>query len=79
MEEDNRFHTIHKTRYCLSESNQYFEIDIYPEWNKQAIMEIELREENEKINVPQFIKIIKEVTDDRKYKNYEMAKEMPKE
>lgn len=79
MEADNRFHTIHKTRYCLSESNQYFEIDIYPEWNKQAIMEIELREENEKINVPQFIKIIKEVTDDRKYKNYEMAKEMPKE
>lgn len=79
MEADNRFHTIHKTRYCLSESNQYFEIDIYPEWNKQAIMEIELREENEKINIPPFIKIIKEVTDDRKYKNYEMAKEMPKD
>ncbi len=79
MEADNRFHTIHKTRYCLSESNQYFEIDIYPEWNKQAIMEIELREENEKINIPPFIKIIKEVTDDRKYKNYQMAKEMPKD
>ena len=79
MEADNRFHTIHKTRYCLSESNHYFEIDIYPEWKKQAIMEIELREENEKINIPQFIEIIKEVTDDRKYKNYEMAKEMPKE
>ena len=79
MEADNRFHTIHKTRYCLSESNHYFEIDIYPEWKKQAIMEIELREENEKINIPQFIEIIKEVTDDRKYKNYEMAKEMQKE
>lgn len=79
MEADNKFHTIHKTRYCLSEANQYFEIDVYPEWNKQAIMEIELKEENEKINIPKFIKIIKEVTDDRKYKNYEMAKEMPKE
>lgn len=79
MESDNKLHTIHKTRYCLSENNQYFEIDIYPEWDNQAIMEIELSSENEIIKTPEFIKIIKEVTDDNDYKNYEMAKEMPKE
>ena len=79
MEADNKLHTIHKTRYCLSENNQYFEIDIYPEWNNQAIMEIELNSEDENIKIPKFINIIKEVTDDKNYKNYEMAKEMPKE
>ena len=79
MEADNKLHTIHKTRYCLSDNNQYFEIDIYPEWNNQAIMEIELNSENQKVIIPQFIKTIKEVTDDDRYKNYQMAKEMPKE
>ena len=79
MESNNKLHTIHKTRYCLSENNQYFEIDIYPEWDNQAIMEIELSSENETIKTPEFIKIIKEVTDNNDYKNYQMAKEMPKE
>lgn len=79
MESDNNLHTIHKTRYCLSENNQYFEIDVYPEWDNQAIMEIELNDENEIIKTPEFIKIIKEVTDDENYKNYQMAKEMPKQ
>ena len=79
MEADNRLHPIHKTRYCLSENNQYFEIDIYPEWDKQAIMEIELSSEDDKVQIPSFIKVLKEVTDDDKYKNYSMAKEMPKQ
>ncbi len=79
MEADNRLHTIHKTRYCISVNSQYFEIDIYPEWKHQAIMEIELSNENEEIKIPKFIKIIKEVTNNEKYKNHEMAKEMPKE
>lgn len=79
MESDSKLHTIHKTRYCLSENNQYFEIDIYPEWKNQAVMEIELSSEDEVIKTPDFIEIIKEVTDDNNYKNYQMAKEMPKE
>ena len=79
MEADNRLHSIHKTRYCLVDNNQYFEIDIYPEWDNQAIMEIELSKEEQEIQIPKFIKIIKEVTDDESYKNYKMAKEMPKQ
>ncbi len=77
MEADNKLRTIHKTRYCLTENNQYFEIDTYPEWDDQAIMEIELSSEDEEIKTPDSIRIIKEVTDDESYKNYRMAKEMP--
>ena len=79
MEADNRLHPIHKIRYCLSENNQYFEIDIYPEWDKQAIMEIELSDENEKIQTPSFINVFKEVTEDESYKNYSLASNMPKQ
>ena len=79
MESDNNLRTIKKTRYCLTENNQYFEIDVYPEWDKEAIMEIELNDENEKINIPKQIKVIQEVTDDERYTNYQMAKEMPKQ
>ena len=42
-------------------------------------MEIELNDEKEAINVPKMIKIIKEVTEDESYKNYNMSKNMPKE
>ena len=79
MDADQKLHPIRKTRYCLTENNQYFEIDIYPEWKNQAIMEIELNDKKKKVNVPKFINIVKEVTNDDSYKNYEMAKSMPKE
>ena len=79
MEADNKLHTIRKTRYCLTENNKYYEIDIYPEWNNQAIMEIELNDESEKVEIPSYIDVIKEVTDDENYKNYNMAGNMPKE
>ena len=79
MEADNNLHPIHKTRYCLTENNQYFEIDIYPEWDKQAIMEIELNSEDEKILKPSCIKILKEVTKEQKYFNHNLAKDMPKQ
>ena len=38
-------------------------------------MEIELSKEEQEIQIPKFIKIIKEVTDDESYKNYKMAKD----
>ena len=79
MDADNKLHTIHKTRYCLSEENQYFEIDIYPEWDNQAIMEVELNSEEQQIQLPPFIEVIKDVTEEDIYKNYNMAKEMPKQ
>ncbi len=66
-------HPIRKTRYCLIYKNQYFEIDIYPFWNDKAIVEIELNSENQKIEFPSKLKIIKEVTDDNNYKNSELA------
>ena len=67
---------IRKKRYCLVYDKQYFEIDVYPFWNDRAIMEIELSGENDSVNFPDFIKIIKEVTYDKEYKNASLAKKV---
>ena len=79
MEADPNLHTIRKTRYCLSYNSTYFEIDIYPNWNKQAIVEVELQDENDVINFPEFIEVRREVTGEEAYSNYEIAKAMPNE
>lgn len=74
MEADTTKRQIRKSRYCLTYRGQYFEIDVYPFWKDQAIAEIELSDENAKIEFPKEIKVIKEVTDDEKYKNASLAR-----
>ena len=62
-----------KTRYCVQHLDQLFEIDVYPFWKDKAIIEIELSDENDRITFPDFVKIIKEVSEDKKYRNYSLA------
>ena len=74
MSADPDLRQIRKTRYCLSENGYYYEIDIFPFMKETAIMEIELKDEEEKFTFPKFIKVIREVTDDVNYKNHSLAK-----
>ena len=69
-------HPIRKTRYCLADSDAYFEIDIYPEWKKQAVLEIELADSEEEVHIPEGIRVIREVTGDKRYSNRALAHEM---
>ena len=77
MEADTSLHQIRKTRYCLLYQGEYFEVDIYPFWDKQAILEIELNSEDQQVPLPEFLKVIREVTLDTAYYNYQMAKSIP--
>ena len=74
MQADPAYRQIRKTRYCLTYDKLYYEIDVFPFWKDKAIMEIELKSEDEEINFPPFINVIKEVTDDSNYKNRSLAK-----
>ena len=74
MDADPERRPIRKTRYCLSAGTQYFEIDVYPFWKDQAVVEIELTDEDEEILFPEQIKVIREVTEDEAYKNSFLAK-----
>ena len=65
--------TIEKVRYAVDIDGIIYEIDIFEFWNDRAFLEIELESENQDIRIPSFIKVIKEVTFDSRYKNYSLA------
>ena len=71
--------TLTKTRHTFVFSGQSFEVDIYPEWTKNCIMETELETRETVVAFPDFIKIVAEVTGDRRYSNAAMSREFPKE
>ena len=73
MDADVTRRQIRKTRYCLTWGTQYFEIDVYPFWQDRAIVEIELTDENDPVEFPPQLRVIREVTDDPSYKNAALA------
>ncbi len=73
MDADPSKRPIRKTRYCLTWENQYFEIDLYPFWTDQAIVEIELRDENQPVRFPAELEVLREVTGDERYQNASLA------
>jgi len=76
---DTNVHQIKKSRYCIMHNNKYFEVDIYPFSKNTAICEIELADENDQFDMPEFIKVIKEVTNDKRFSNYAFSKQIPEE
>lgn len=72
-EADTSLHQISKTRHCFLYDQKYYELDIYPFSTEYAILEIELNDINEELNLPT-LSIIRDVTDDKKYKNSTLAK-----
>lgn len=68
-----------KTRHSFSTNSLTFEIDVYPEWQNCAIMEIELTDESSEPQIPEFIKVVSEVTGKREYSNASMSRSFPKE
>lgn len=64
---DPALRTIQKSRYYLSENSVYFEIDVYPFWQDKAILEIDLESPDERVDIPDFLHIIADVTHDEAY------------
>lgn len=71
---DPSLQTISKVRHCFMYKEQMFELDIYTFWKDRAILEIELESENDNVYLPPFLNVIKEVTNDLRYRNRALAK-----
>lgn len=66
---------IIKYRHCFVYRSQYFELDVFRYPNPElCLLEIELTEENDKVELPPFLSIAREVTNDPDYSNSELAK-----
>lgn len=70
---------IIKTRHTFMYLGQLFEIDVYPEWERTAVMETELPSRETEVEMPDFIHIAVEVTGDRRYSNAAMSRKFPDE
>ena len=68
--------TIHKMRYCLPEGGLVFEIDVYPFWRRLAG---ELQREDQRFTVPWGLRVLREVSGDRRLKNAALAGHVPPE
>jgi len=64
---------IIKERYVFPYKNKVMEMDVYPFWKDKAVLEIELESEEDEYFIPEEIKIIKDVSNSRKYKNAQLA------
>ncbi len=64
---------ISKDRYCIAQNSTYYELDVYPFFNDRATLEIELLSEEQPYVLPDFVKVIREVTFEQEYKNKYLA------
>ncbi len=66
--------SVEKTRFVFKFNDQIFELDVFKGSLKGlAILEIELESKDDKVELPPFLGIVKEVTDDKKYTNFALA------
>lgn len=71
-------HEIIKKRFVFTYLRRQFELDVFPD-SRIMILEVELDDEKQLFAVPPFVDIIKEVTDDADYYNFNMAKSIKKD
>ena len=71
---------LFKTRYAFPYEGHVMEIDVYPAelggelFDGYAILEVEMDDPDEAVKFPEFLKIIREVTDDKRYHNKTLAR-----
>jgi CYTH domain-containing protein len=65
---------IEKTRFVFKWHDQVFELDLFKGHLKGlAILEIELNDKDDKVELPPFLRVVKEVTKDKRFTNFSLA------
>ena len=70
---------IDKIRFRIPYMDQLLEIDVYSFWKDRATLEIELESEDQPVCLPDWISVIRDVSDDYAYKNSMLARHVPME
>ena len=68
---------ISKTRWRIPWREHVLEIDLYPFWTDRAVLETELTSEQDTVSLPDWIRVLKEVTGDGRYRNVSIAQSVP--
>ena len=65
--------TIEKDRHIFNCDGLVYELDVYEFWDDKATLEAEVESEDTPIPIPPCVKLIREVTSDRRYNNSQLA------
>lgn len=71
--------TIRKRRFRIPFEGQMLEIDCYEFWSDRATLEIEMHSETQQYYLPPWLKVIREVSGERAYRNRNLAEHIPME
>ena len=77
MRADPALSPIEKIRWRVPIGMLAAEIDLYPFWRDRAVMEIELPDETCEVPEVPFVTVLRDVTDDPRYKNRALARAIP--
>ena len=58
----------------MNEGGFCYEIDVYPEWTDRAVLEIELEREDQAVVLPDWVSVLREVTEDPRYTNHALSR-----
>ena len=70
---------IEKTRVTVPHGGLLLEIDLYPFWDRTAVLEVELPSEDTPLALPPCLSVLREVTGELAYKNVSLAARIPPE
>ena len=70
---------IFKKRYVIPYKGYNMEIDVFPFWDRQAYLEVELGKATEIPPIPDYIKCMCDVTNNDEYTNRALAEKIPEQ
>ena len=70
---------IEKLRWRIPYEERTLEIDTFPFWEHQAFCEVELPDEGAAFSLPEWVRVIRDVSADRRYNNNNLARAIPEE
>ena len=73
LEDSGAVPPLRKLRYSLSYQKQLFQLDVYPFWADQAVLKIEVDEKGGEVVIPPELRVLREVTGERAYKDAVLA------
>ena len=74
--EDLNMYSLYKARFTFNYEGQYTEVDYVADWSDKIMVKVKVNDHHGELVFPEMIKIIKEVTDDPKYKNRNISQEV---
>lgn len=78
-EADGEKRPIEKTRWRIPYGGRTLEIDLFPFWEHQAFCEVELPDEEAEFALPDWVRVHREVSAEKRYNNNNLAREIPEE